>query len=116
MHWPNRKLDRSVVRGLAIAIAICCLGGDCHAECGSPTASSPVTYTDESTVLFGARQLVNGTNTTVDSTTPGQIRIHASTGTSGGPATSVTAADETSSFTSSRQLSDGSGTTVNTGT
>lgn len=50
---------------------------NCWAECGSTGASTPVTLTDETSTLPNSRQLVDGTGTTVDTSTPGIVKINA---------------------------------------
>lgn len=47
---------------------------------GADSNSDFVTFSDESSTLPNSRRLVNGTNTTVDTSTPGQIKVNASGG------------------------------------
>jgi hypothetical protein len=49
----------------------------CHAQCVGNAASTPITSTDETSSIPSSRQLVNGSGTTVNLTTPGQISINA---------------------------------------
>lgn len=49
----------------------------CWAECGASKASTPVTLTDETSNLPNSRQLVDGTGTTIDTSTPGVVKINA---------------------------------------
>ncbi len=46
-----------------------------QAQCSSVVPAQPVTVDNETTNLPNSRQLVNGTNSTVDTTTAGQIKI-----------------------------------------
>jgi hypothetical protein len=46
-----------------------------QAQCSSVSPAQPVTVDNETTNLPNSRQLVNGTNSTVDTSTPGQVKI-----------------------------------------
>lgn len=50
---------------------------------GADSNSDFITFSDESSTLPNSRRLVNGTNTTIDTSTPGQIKVNASGGGSG---------------------------------
>lgn len=49
-----------------------------NAQCKGASPLSPVTITDETTNVPNSRQLVNGSNTTIDTGIPGKIKINAS--------------------------------------
>lgn len=51
----------------------------------------PVTVDDETAVIVGSREIVNGTNSTVDISTPGQIKINIPAGAGGVTSVSGTA-------------------------
>lgn len=59
-------------------------GGGNASGGGAPTSSTYVTSGDETGTLSNSRQLVDGTNTTIDTSTPGQIKVNASGGGGGG--------------------------------
>lgn len=52
-----------------------CSSVDCYAQCNGGSPSTPVTVTDETSLLPNSKQLVNGNGTTVNTTVPGQISI-----------------------------------------
>ncbi len=68
---------------LQVILILFCIAGlpsfpqSCWADCGSSGASTPVTLTDETSSLPNSRQLVDGTGTTVDTSTPGIVKINA---------------------------------------
>lgn len=47
---------------------------------GSSGPTTPVTVSDETSTISGSRRLVDGTNTTIDTSTPGQIKVNATGG------------------------------------
>lgn len=62
---------------LAFLVSIC-VSNSCTsaiADCLSSSPSTPVTVSDETGNIPNSRQLVNGANTTVDTSTPGQIKV-----------------------------------------
>lgn len=66
----------------AVVISVCFLQllaftQSCRAECGSSGASAPVTLIDETDNLPNSRQLIDGSGTTVDTSTPGVVKINA---------------------------------------
>ncbi len=77
----ERNYDRVLVSGL-IAVAVMfhfCIPS--YAQCSGSTSSAaqPVTVDDETTNLPNSRQLVNGTGTTVDTSSAGQIKVDLTT-------------------------------------
>lgn len=84
---------------------------------GAPATDEFITVVDETGTLPNSRQLVNGTNTTIDTTTPGQIKVNAS-GASGAPAnlTYITEDTETADLPNSFKLTAGNGITLDTST
>lgn len=72
---PDLGKTASIIRGLLVALmAFLVICPNALADCASPAPASPVTSTDENT-LPDARQLVDGAGTSVDLTTPGQIKV-----------------------------------------
>lgn len=71
------KLISSRIQVLGLLVVSCifsfCTGAS--AECQGSPATTPVTVTDETTNLPSSRQIVNGVNTTIDTATPGQIKV-----------------------------------------
>lgn len=51
---------------------------------GGGGATTPITSTDETATIPGSRQLVDGTGTTIDTSTPGQVKVNVSGGGGGG--------------------------------
>lgn len=96
-------------------LSTCIFSIRCDAQCNTvPAATAPVTVDDEATTIPNSRQLVNGTNSTVDTSTPGQIKIDVSS--SAALNEPITVDNETSTYPNSRQLVNGTNTTVDTGT
>ena len=63
---------------LLITLALLILSNICptaYADCQSSATTTPVTVIDETNSVPSSRQLVNGTNTVVDTSTPGQIKV-----------------------------------------
>lgn len=54
--------------------------GKYEPQASSGGATTPVTVNDETGTIAGSRQLVSGTNTTIDTSTPGQIKVNATGG------------------------------------
>ena len=67
----------------AVIYQSCVLCMPANAQCSGVSAAQPITVDDEITNIPTSRQLVNGTNSVVDTSTPGQIKIDV-TGGSGG--------------------------------
>lgn len=64
-------------------------------QCNTNVASSPITSSDETSDIPGSRQLVDGAGTTINTSTPGQIKVDIGTGTvpvAGGGTGATTAA------------------------
>lgn len=82
MHASTRstqtfKLTRETC-SLALSLFTCVLLSEaCYAQCAGSNAVTPLTATDESSTVPNSRQLVNGENTTIDTTTPNQIKVNA---------------------------------------
>lgn len=65
---------------LLASLLVCVYGTKCGAQCTSTNASTPVTISDETGKIPGSVQIVNGTNTTVNTTVPGRVSIDATSG------------------------------------
>jgi hypothetical protein len=64
----------SMVVTVIVLVSICL---PCRAQCVGNAPSTPITSTDETSSIPSSRQLVNGSGTTVNLSTPGQISINA---------------------------------------
>jgi len=85
----KRKLARLLV--IILILAMCCPWTQCNAQCnGSAPAAQPVTIDDETVQIPQSRQLINGINTTVDTSVPGQVKIDLNNYTSPATTTGVT--------------------------
>lgn len=74
---------RAIILCLALATSITTLPTQASCDPNNVSSVTPVTATDESATIAGSRQLVNGTNSTVNTSTPGQIKIDVSSASSG---------------------------------
>lgn len=64
------------VTAIVLSILILIFGPQSvYAGCSPSPPATPVTVTDETSSIPNSRQLVNGTGTTVDTGTPGQIKV-----------------------------------------
>jgi hypothetical protein len=84
------------------------------------TAPAPgatfITASDETSTLSNSRRLVDGTNTTVDTSVAGQIKVNAPAAGASASLTYTTVGNETASLANSRRWVNGAGTTVDTST
>jgi hypothetical protein len=111
---PQHASAKATTLLLVTGLSICLFSQQCEAQCTTLTPGAPVTVDNETTNLPSSRQLVNGTNSVVDTSTAGQIKIDVSSAASA--VAPITVDNETSTLPSSRQLVNGSNSTVDTGT
>ncbi len=86
----KRKYGWMLLSRLLAVAAVFQLCQNADAQCSVGSAAQPVTVDDETTNLPNSRQLVNGTNSVVDTSTAGQIKVDVSLPNSGVTAGSYT--------------------------
>jgi virginiamycin B lyase len=89
------KSPRNLIGSRALIALACALvsGTSAYSQCPETPAATPVTVNNETENIPNSRQLVNGTGTVIDTTTPGQIKVNISLPNSGVTAGSYTNAD-----------------------